>query len=256
MSVFANEKFQLSQESVSSLNDGNQSEGNLLTQIVRQLGAISSENEDAPENIVHTTSPAENHETDLSIESTEVTPKKPICANGNDNIVFNENNSDVSGEQKAHAHKAETQKPPFDLSVGNRIGIIVGAVTFPLPFLSPLLWQLLMALMQAGANGLTSEQFLLLVGIWNEKYLQVENSRSEFGKQLQNNAIQRAISRLNKIFQRAGIPIHFRVENTNPSNKKWNESSGLRVYVIPGGKDKKTQKNEKRQSKHVIATSL
>ena len=113
-----------------------------------------------------------------------------------------------------------------------------------------------MAFMQAGANGLSSEQFLLLVGIWNEKYLQVENSRSEFGKQLQNNAIQRAISRLNKIFQRAGIPIHFRVENTNPTNKKWGESSGLRVYVIPGGKDKKTQKNEKRQSKPVIATSL
>jgi hypothetical protein len=212
--------------------------------------------ENVSENIVHTSPPAENRETDLSLESTEVTPKKPFCAKGNDNIVFNENNSSVSGEQKAHAHKAETQKPPFGLSVGNRIGIIVGAVTFPLPFLSPLLWQLLMALMQAGANGLSSEQFLLLVGIWNEKYLQVENSRSEFGKQLQNNAIQRAISRLNKIFQRAGIPIHFRVENTNPTNKKWNESSGLRVYVIPGGKDKKTRKNEKRQSKSVIATSL
>ena len=322
MSVFANEKFQLSQESVSSLNDGNQSEGNLLTQFVRQAeaviesaenslnvlreltetftasckarlskttelevertcdisvanivrentdnsfavdentkqpSAISSENEDVSENIVHTVLPAESHEADLSIGSTEATPKKPFCAEGNDNIVFNESNSSVSGEQKAHAHKAETQKSLFDLSVGNRIGIIVGAVTFPLPFLSPLLWQLLMALMQAGANGLSSEQFLLLVGIWNEKYLQVENSRSEFGRQLQNNAIQRAISRLNKIFQRAGIPIHFRVENTNPTNKKWGESSDLRVYVIPGGKDKKTQKKEKRQSKPVIATSL
>ena len=168
------------------------------------------------EKIVYEIQPVDKNGAALSTE-TQPAPKKTVyevpnnaeqadSTGCNDNIISSEDGSFDITFQPGQANlpsRTPSQKPFFDLSVERYVSMIIGTTTFPLLFMCPLLWQLLVALVRAGSKGLNAVELLNQVEVWRKKYQTTEGgTEGEEKRLLSNETIQRGLSRLNVFFSR------------------------------------------------------